>query len=98
MPRCPHCCKLLSEVGFTFPPAALIIPALGKAIADKGRLLLLEYLARPSALWESRLAASDWGKIHVALRDAVLQANTPSGARCSTLRATGDLDAAAVHQ
>ena len=48
---CPHCRHIHREVGFAFPPPALIAPTLRKAIADEVRMLLLVPFAPSAAYW-----------------------------------------------
>ena len=65
---CSHCCSVHCEVGFAFPPQALIAPTLRKAIADGLRLLLLVPYAPSAAYWPrvtGAALAGDGKPIHV---------------------------------
>jgi hypothetical protein len=50
---CPHCRNIHQEVGYAFPPPALIALTLRKAIADEAQLLLLVPFAPSAAYCDS---------------------------------------------
>jgi hypothetical protein len=52
--RCLWCGETHREVGYAFPPAALVVPTLQKAVANRARLLLLVPYS-PAAAYRPRV-------------------------------------------
>ena len=68
--RCPWCGESHMEVGYAFPLAALVVPTLQKAVADRARLLLLVPYSPAAAYcqWQrvtSATLAGDGRPLHV---------------------------------